>query len=197
MPAQPGIPAQLANPMQALQALGALGQQAQQVLGQQAGQADLGPVVNWRDLSAFLPEALGELNATGEIDGETTSMQGLQVTTVKRRYKAGKTSGRLELVDTSLAAFLRAPFAMVQLVNEDSSRGYKRGTQIQGQPAIAEWNEKSKRSEVHILAGGRFLVNLELEGAAQGQAEGLAGGLDLSGIMASAAKAKAPSTPSP
>jgi hypothetical protein len=166
------------------------------MLGQQ-GQANLGPVVNWRDLSAFLPDSLGELEASGEIDGETTSMQGLQVTTVKRRYKAGKRGARLELVDTSLAAFLRAPFAMVAMVQEDSSRGYKKGTQVQGQPAIAEWNEKGKRSEVHILAGGRFLVNLELDDAQQGQAESLAANLDLAGIMASAAKAQAPAIPAP
>jgi hypothetical protein len=190
------MPQQINNPMQALQALGALGQQAQQVLSQQ-GQANLGPVVNWRDLSAFLPDSLGDLKATGEIDGETTSMQGLQVTTVKRRYKADKRGARLELVDTSLAAFLRAPFAMVQMVQEDSSRGYKKGTQVQGQPAIAEWNEKQKRSEVHILAGGRFLVNLELDDASMGQAEALAGSLDLAGIIASAAKAQAPAAPVP
>lgn len=188
VPAQPGIPQQITNPMQALQALGALGQQAQQALG---GQANMGPVVNWRDLSAFLPESLGPLKAAGEIDGETTSMQGLQVTTVKRRYKADKTGARLEIVDTSLAPFLRAPFAMVQMIQEDSSRGYKRGTQVQGQPAIAEWNEKGKRSEIHLLAGGRFLVNIDVDHATQGQAEVLVGSLDIAGIMASAAKAQA------
>ncbi|MFT3925713.1 MAG: hypothetical protein QM778_24440 [Myxococcales bacterium] len=191
VPAAPAMPQQINNPMQALQALGALGQQAEQMLGQQAGQAELGPVVNWRDLSAFLPESLGDLKASGEIDGETTSMQGLQVTTVKRRYKNGETGARVELVDTSLAPFLRAPFAMVQLIQEDSSRGYKRGTQVKGQPAIAQWEEKQKRSEVHILAAGRFLVNVELDDAKQGQAEGLAEALDLAGIIASAAKAKA------
>jgi hypothetical protein len=186
--ADPAAPPQPVNPLQALQALSQLGTQAQQALN--APQA-AGPVVNWRELAAFLPAELGGLPADGEVDGSTTNMQGLQVTTVKRRYKDKASRARIEITDTSLAAFLRAPFAMAAMVQEDSSKGYRRGTQIQGHPAIAEWKLSSKRSEAHVLVAGRFIVNLELDDTSEGRAETLVKELDLAGIAAAGAKAQA------
>lgn len=176
------------NPLAALQALGALGQQAQKALG---GAGTAAAVVNWRELSPFLADTVGSFKADGEVDGNTTGMEGFKVTTVKRSYKGQGGEATVEIVDTSFAPMLRAPFAMVHMIQEDSSQGYKRGTQLKGQPAISEWNERQKDSQVHLLLGDRFLVNVEVNGAPQPLAEGLAQALDIPAIVALAAKAQA------
>jgi hypothetical protein len=182
-PPAPGAPGLPQNPFAALQAIG---QAAQQLNSQTPG----GPVVNWRDLVPFLPDQLAGFQAKGDVDGSTTTMQGMQITRVARKYEAGDDRLDLKIVDTSLAPFLRAPFALVGMVQEDSSDGYKKGTSIKGQPGIAEWR-KSGRSELHMLAGQRFVIDIEIKTPNAGTAERVAEALDIHGIIAAAAKAQA------
>jgi hypothetical protein len=178
-----GVP----NPFAALQAIGAAAQQM-------GAQGPSGPVVNWRDLVPFLPDTLLNYQAKGDVDGSTTTMQGMQITRVSRSYVAGEERMEVKIVDTSLAPFLRTPFALVGMMQEDSSEGYKKGTTIKGQPAIAEW-QKQGRSELHMLAGQRFVIDVEVRSQTPGTAERVADALDISGIIASAAKAVAPAAP--
>jgi hypothetical protein len=183
-PATP-LPGAGANPLQALQALGAAAQQLAA-----SGQTTPGPVVNWRDLAPFVPGELAGFKAKGDVDGSTTTMQGMQVSRVSRRYEQGKDRMQIELVDTSFAPFLRVPFAMAAAIQEDSSRGYKKGTTIKGQPAIVEWKQGGK-SQAHLLAGSRFIVNIEIDTDTQGLAERVAEAIDVAGIQALAARAQA------
>ncbi len=170
-------------PADALKALEALGQ-----LGKNA-QAELGPVVSFRDLAPFLKDDIGSFKADGKLDGKTTSIQGMQISEVKRSYKNGEQRLRVSITDTSLAPFMRAGFAMAQMIQEDSTRGYKKGGQFQGQPGIAEWKE-SGQSELHVLAGGRFLVDISISKASAGDAEQLFAKLDVPALIATAKKAK-------
>jgi hypothetical protein len=183
-PGAPGSPLGN-NPLATLQALGAAAQQLSQ-----AGQASPGPVVNWRELAAFVPDTLGGFKARGEVDGSTTTMQGMQVSRVERRYEQDKARMRVEVLDTSFAPFLRVPFALAAAIQEDSSKGYKRGTSIKGQPALVEWQQRG-RSEAHVLAGQRFVVNIEVDAATQGAAEAVAEAFDVGGLAALAARAQA------
>jgi len=180
-PAPSALPAGVpADALKALEALGKLGQN---------GQSMLGPVVSFRDLVPFLKDELGSFKAEGAPDGKTSSLQGMQVTEVKRRYKSAEQSLRLSITDTSLAPFMRAGFAMAQMVQEDSTRGYKKGGVFAGHPGIAEWNENGK-SELHVLAGGRFLIDISISKSTPGAAEQLLASLDVGAIVATAAKAK-------
>jgi hypothetical protein len=184
-PMAPAAPGAATNPLEALQALGAAAQQLAA-----AGQTTPGPVVNWRELAPFVPGELAGFKAKGEVDGSTTTMQGMQVSRVSRRYEQGKDRMQIELVDTSFAPFLRVPFAMAAAIQEDSSRGYKKGTSIKGQPAIVEWKQGGK-SQAHLLAGQRFIVNIEVDTDTQGLAERVAESIDVAGIQALAARAQA------
>lgn len=170
-------------PADALKALEALGQLSK------VGDTALGPVVSFRELAPFLKDELGDFKATGELDGKTTSMRGMQVTEVKRSYKNGEQTLRLAITDTSLAPFMRAGFAMAQMIQEDSTKGYKKGGQFQGHPGIAEWKE-SGRSELHVLAAGRFLIDIAISKTSQGAAEQVFATLDVPGIVATAKNAK-------
>ncbi len=179
-PATPADPAAAAQ--QAMQqAMGAM-----QAMNQMAatGNQQMGPPVNWRKLTAFLPEKLGDFAAVGEIKGATRKMGGASHTEVKRRYKAGEKRLSLAIIDTSLVPMMRTPFAVAAMVQEDSTDGYRKGVKIAGHQALAEWDSKRKESEIRILTGGRFLVTIEMDDAEAGDAEKLAGQIDLKALSA-------------
>lgn len=161
-PAEPpkagGTKEQPANPLQALAHLAKAGE----ALSKGMGQKELGPVVNWRELQPFAPDKLGEFVAEGELDGSTGSMGAMKVSSVKRRYKAGESRLQLEISDTSLVPMLRAGFAMAAQVQEDSTRGVKKGITVEEQPGMLEWRKSGKRGKLALLVGGRFIVNLRL-----------------------------------
>jgi hypothetical protein len=146
------------NPLEAMTELAKAGE----ALSKGIGQEKLGDVVNWRQLAPFAPEKLAEFVASGELDGSTGGMGKMQVSRVKRRYKAGKQTARLEITDTSLVPMLRAGFAMAAHVHEDSTRGMKKGIKVGDSPGMLEWRKSSKRAKVTLLVGGRYMVQLTL-----------------------------------
>lgn len=146
------------------------------------GQAS-GPVVNWRDLAPFVPEKLGALELQGKLDGSTNSMGSAQVSKVERNYKAGEQSVEVSITDASGVAMLKMPFTMAAMLNEDSTRGYKKGKRVADQPAIAEWVEDRKQSSVTMLVGDRYIVSVRVRRAtAHDDAEKLAAQLDIAGL---------------
>jgi hypothetical protein len=148
-----------------------------------------GPVVNWRQLLPFLPEKIAGFKAKGEVDGATNKVGGLENTQVNRRYESGEKRLQISIVDTSMMGMLRAPFAMIAMVSEDSSKGYKKGKEIDGYKSIVEWKKKSRRSHVTSLVGDRFIVNVQVDGGDEPDAaEKIVGKLDLAKIAKLKAK---------
>ncbi len=139
-----------------------------------------GSVVGWRQLVEFLPENIGAFQATGDVDGKTTQMGGIEVTVVKRRYSSGKKGLRVTITDTVFAPMMRTPFKMAAMVQEDSRDGYKKGVKLKGHPALAEWNKRRKVGSVAALIGERFLLEVRVTAKARaGEAEKIAKGLPL------------------
>jgi hypothetical protein len=157
----------MAGGLAAMQAMGAAG----------------GPVANWRDLAPFVPETVGAFAHEGELDGSTDNMAGMQVTKVERNYKAGTQSADISITDANMVAMLKMPFAMIAMINEDSTRGFKKGKTVSGQPAIVEWEEQSKQSKVVMLVGNRFILEIRVEHAdSNDAAEKLAALINVSGL---------------
>jgi hypothetical protein len=158
-----------------------------------------GPAVNWRQLAAFVPEKIGDFTAKGELDGSTNKVGGFEVTEVKRRYESDKRTLRLKIVDATATPFLRAPFAMATMINEDSSSGYKKGKTLGGHSAVVAWKDRSKESSVDMLVAQRFLVEVRVEDAkTPEEAEQLIVQLkldELAKLKAEAAPAAAPPAP--
>jgi hypothetical protein len=149
-----------------------------------------GPAVNWRQLAPLLPEALGDFKAKGELDGSTKKMGGFEVSEVKRRYDAGGRELRVEITDATAHALLRAPFAMVAMIEEDSTAGFKKGKTIGGHPGVVEWKEKSKQGNVSLLVAQRFVVNVRIAKAqSSDEAETIASALKLDELAALATAA--------
>jgi len=184
--AAPEAPQAPANPMAETQKAMEQAMGAVQAMNQMAaaGKQQMGEPVNWRKLAPFLPAKIGVYEASGELKGATRTMGAASHTEVKRRYRAGEKRLSLEIIDTSLVPMMRTPFAMAAMVQEDSTDGYRKGVKIAGQQALAEWDSKRKESEIRILAGGRFLVSVELDVAEAGDAEKLAKELDLETLSA-------------
>lgn len=153
-PAQVAQQTELAKGLAAMQALGGEG----------------GPAVNWRKLAPFLPDAIGELKADGDVKGETQKMGTFENSRVSRNYKLGESRVSISIADGSAMPLLRAPFAMAAMVSEDSSEGFKKGTKIDGHTAIVEWRDKSKRSEATALIGERFVLHVEVPKASAPEA---------------------------
>ncbi len=120
------------------------------------------PVVNWRKLEPFLPDELGDFSSDKELKGKTATMGDMKATTVKRRYKAGKRSLKVEIIDTSMAPMLRAGFAMMKAYSEDSTEGVKKAIKVAGNPAMLDWRKKRSRGELNVLVAGRFMIKLTL-----------------------------------
>jgi hypothetical protein len=128
-----------------------------------AGGETGGKVVNWRKLGPFLPDELGGFKAERDLNGRTTSMGQMQVSSVKRPYKGGDKRLRVEITDTNLVPMLRTGFAIAASVNEDSSDGVKKGMKIAGSPALLEWRKRGQRGKLQILVAGRYIVKLRLD----------------------------------
>jgi len=155
--------------------------------------AGSGPVVNWRELAAFVPETIGAFSHQGDLDGSTNSMGGMQVSKVERNYKAGEQSAEIRITDANLYAMLKMPFAMAAMINEDSSRGFKKGKRIADHPAIVEWDESSKHSKVMMLVGDRYILEISVNHAdANDSAEKLAALVNIAGLAALKPTAAAP-----
>ena len=162
---------------------------ALQAMGKAGGK---GPITNWRQLATFLPDKLGEIADDGDLDGATTNAGGMKVTNVKRRYKGGdKVRIDVTITDTFVAPMLRAPFAMAALVEEDTSRGYKKGTKLKGHTAIVEWRKQSQRSHATLMVGERFVVDVKVRGTDKDDhASDVVGLLDLDALAKVEGKAE-------
>ncbi len=67
-------------------------------------------------------------------------------------------------------------------VNKESTTGYERTTQMDGFPAYEEWNKNSKRSEMTVLVGDRFIVHTEVNDGEEGAAKQVMDRIDLKGL---------------
>ena len=68
--------------------------------------------------------------------------------------------GQIELGEFPL---LLAPMAMFLQsgYSTESTSGYEKSVQVNGQPGWEKWNIESKSGEVNALVNKRFLVNIE------------------------------------
>lgn len=173
---------------------GATEEQAQQIvqsakamaaLGAMQAASGKGPITNWRQLEPFLPDSLGGLEAKAKLKGKTNKAGAVKLTEVRRSYADGERSSSITITDAFWAPMMQAPFKMAAMMEEDSSEGYRRGARIDGQTAIVEWDESSRRSKATVLVGDRFVVAIEVRKAkTDGDARQLAEAMALSDLAA-------------
>lgn len=116
--------------------------------------------VRFQDLIALLPQLDGweQEKPTGE---RMTSP--FPTANAKARYTKGEASIEVEIVDSAFNQLLLAPIAMFLQsgYSTESTSGYEKSVQVNGQPGWEKWNIDSKNGEVNALVNKRFLVSIE------------------------------------
>jgi hypothetical protein len=82
---------------------------------------------------------------------------------VETQYTQGNVEIDVKVVDTGYAQMLIAPWAMFLAsgYSRESSDGYEKAVTVGEQPGFERWRKDSKRGELNLFVGKRFLVSFE------------------------------------
>lgn len=113
--------------------------------------------VAFEELLALLPEPAGWTR--GKPRGEQISM-GMDMSRAHGDYEKGESSIDLDITDSSFNQLFLAPLTtyLVKGYSERSNDGYRKASPVGGQPAFETWNSDSRRAEVIVVVGNRFVV---------------------------------------
>jgi hypothetical protein len=127
-----------------------------------AGAGDGKPVepVATDALKATLPTVAGWDMSAPEAQRMTSPIAFAQV---EADYKQGEREIELTVVDTGYAQMLIAPWSMFLTsgYSRENSDGYEKSVSIAGNPGFEKWDSSSKRGELNIFAGKRFMVSVK------------------------------------
>jgi hypothetical protein len=157
-------------------------QQAMQMI---AGANAAGPrvePVNFRDLKALLPETLPGFKRT-QAKGEKAGAMGMTIAQADADYSGdGGAHLDVKLVDIgSLAGPLgigMAGWATVE-IDRETETGYEKSTVLGGNKAFEKYDTRSKRGEIKVLVGDRFIVEVKGRNVTVDDMKAAAGKLDL------------------
>ena len=82
---------------------------------------------------------------------------------VETEYTNGDAEIEMKVVDTGYAQMLIAPWAMFLAsgYSRETNEGYEKATTVGGHPGFERWEKDSKRGELNVFVGKRFLVTIE------------------------------------
>jgi hypothetical protein len=113
--------------------------------------------VDFDKLETVLPALSGWTRA--EPEGHQMSMP-FPLSNTEATYKKGQSEVKITITDSAFNSLAIAPLSMMTAAgySEKTSSGYKRATTIGGAPAYEEWDNNSKRGNVGVIVGNRFMV---------------------------------------
>ena len=82
---------------------------------------------------------------------------------VETEYKKGDAEIEMKLVDTGYAQMLIAPWSMFLAsgYSRETGDGYEKSISVGGNPGFEKFDNSSRRGELNIFAGKRFMVTIE------------------------------------
>jgi len=121
------------------------------------------PPVDFEKLMALLPEPAGWTREKPR--GETMTMP-FSVSKAEARYSKGDADINLEIQDVAFNSLFFAPmqFMLASGWSQRNSEGFKRSMTLGGAPGYEEWTNDSKRGEVTVVVGKRFVVTAHANG---------------------------------
>lgn len=152
----------------------------------QANAQSAQPVVDFRQLKTFLPEALGDLKRKSA-KGEKSGAMGMTVAKAEGVYEGANEAGMtVEITDTAgiggLGAIAQMGLAATEIDNE-SDDGYERTTKIGDYKGIEKYNTPSKSGSMTVMVG-RFTVQIEGRNIPAAALKTAAAAIDLKGLAA-------------
>ena len=125
-------------------------------------------VVDFRELKALLPEALGDLKRTNA-NGEKTGTMGFTISKADADYNTEdylKNIG-IEITDISgtsgFAGVAAMGWAMADIDREDDN-GYEKTTDYKGYKAHEKYSNKNQNGNFEVLIAQRFMVTVDGRG---------------------------------
>jgi hypothetical protein len=158
-----------------------------------AGGAGKAALVDFRELKALLPESVGGLkrvSATGEKGGA----MGMGVSQAEGKYRGdGNARMEVKIIDTAgVGGLAMAAFGLAMVeIDKETEDGYEKTTTLGGRKAFEKYNNKSKRGEVKVLVGNRFVVEIDGDEVSADDLKSAVGKVDL-GKLEKLAPAAAP-----
>lgn len=124
-----------------------------------------GELVDFRELRAMLPESLPGMKRTG-VEGSKGGAMGFGASTAKGEYEAeGNVQQRMTIEITDIGALgglAGAAFAWAGVeVDKENKDGYEKTTSIGGRKAMEKFSKSSKRGELDVIVGNRFVVSVK------------------------------------
>jgi hypothetical protein len=138
--------------------------------------------VDFRELRALMPESFPGLTR-GNLQGERSGALGVEVSFASADYT--NESGTQISVKISDMGSLTGPMRMATLgwtiakIDREDDEGYEKTGTFNGYTSWERTWKTTKHSELNILVGGRFVVQLDGENCEMNQLKDAAGKLDL------------------
>lgn len=146
--------------------------------------------VDFRALQAWLPETLGPLKRQA-VEGGRTGMVGVALAKAEAAYEGpGGARGRIEVRDAgglSGVASLAVTWLNIEIDRQGAS-GYERTLTASGRRAYERYATAARKGDYDVIAGGRFLVSLEVTGVDAKAFQDMIARLDLGALDALAAR---------
>lgn len=119
--------------------------------------------VSFRDMIALLPEVDGW--EMGKPTGERMTSP-FPFSSAEATYTKDGSRVQITMTDSGFNQMLLAPYSifLASGYEKETTEGYEKSTQVNGQPGWEKWNSESKRGELNTLVGKRFLVQIEGRG---------------------------------
>jgi hypothetical protein len=139
------------------------------------------PPIHYKDLMAFLPDDAFGLTEE-EPEGETGKLGEWQYSQASAEFHGDNgESVQVNIFDYAFIGAMYAPYRMMFAMgfSKESTKGYERSTEIMGFPGYEKWEKKSKREQVTVLVGKRFIVTVETHNIEEGQARELVESMNL------------------
>jgi hypothetical protein len=175
-----------------MEAAGAAMNSVAAALGGGAGANAKMALVDFRALKALLPESVGGLKRVSAT-GEKGAALGFGASHAEGKYRGdGNSKLRIKIVDTAgLGGMAVAALGLATVeVDKETETGYERTTVIGGHKAFEKYDTRSKRGEVKVLVGNRFILEVDGDELPMEALKDAAGKIDPAKLQALAAAAK-------
>ena len=139
--------------------------------------------VSFRELQALLPDISGweKEKPTGE--SMTAPVRFSQAETA---YTQGDARIEVKIVDTAMSKMLTLPYQMFMMTGyeKETSSGYEKAAKVGGNPGWEKWDSESKRAELGVIVGQRFVVTADGNGTDVKTVQGVLAKMDLAKLAA-------------
>ena len=121
-------------------------------------------VVDFRELKALLPEAIGDLKRTNA-EGEKSGAMGFTISKAEADYNNEDYSQRIDIEITDItgasgfAGLAAWGWAMAD-IDKETENGYEKTTKYKGHKAFEKYNNQDQYGSIEVLVSGRFMVSV-------------------------------------